>query len=469
MFADVTTALDGTIVGVRRPEPAVLEFVRLTPGVEHMFRQVRVETSHIVFPRVEMVGDVAFCAFVTGHDDHARVANARGEISDLGVLTGGLQPIAVRRSAGITLDVSIVLPGGATYCQVLQGILGPALPVPLPDGRTSTGFLDWTAAGLVWSDAQRETAVGGRVLLFAMRRGDWTVGQDNSGRNRILAYRHSDGAWFVVPGWSQYWPRVAARPNGSCVVAVSSGLGEFVESARFVPLAADEDEPAGQVATFAPAPAPVRVQVFGGAGFRMGAGPQSDDISVPYSGAFVTLGRDDLARQVALARQERVPLYAYVDDVSFPPQWVPKVDGVTVIPTIQAYPHRLPGRPMTPIADTVDAIAATVHAMRATFDRVAVVMAFYRQIDGEGRYNWPLQHVLDLQREVWDIVRAYRLADVLIFHENRANGLDGIASRLEFREAERRIRAAAAAAPTPTPEPTPPVSRFPRARSLSHA
>lgn len=485
MFSDVTTAPDGTVYGVQRPAANRLVFGRVLPSGFAPSTQVELATSHIVYPRIAMGGPGAVvCVCVTGHDDHARLVTSAGLQRDLGVVASGGQPVAIRSGMFGGVEVAIVLtPGGSRYDTLgidtglafaTPSIDGP-FGVPLPDGGTAGGFLDWVDV-LVWTDPNRIQIVGGRKLVYSMRRGDWTVGQDGDGPNRLLAYHHPTGAWFVVPGWSQYPPRIAARPDGSCVVAVSSGVGEFVESARFLPLTADADEPAGVVGSFELSPRPVRVQVFGGAGFRMNCGPQHDDLSVPHTGVFCTLGPDDVAKKVADARGLGVPLFAYVDDVSYPPEWVPVVDRLEVVPTVQAYPHR-PHKsgPMQALAETVDAIEDTIAELRKHWARVAVVMAFYRQIDGAGRYNWPLQHVLDLQREAWRLVCRYGIADVLIFHENRALGKDGIVSRPEFREAERRIKAAAvgrapAPAPSPQPVPTPaPTSRFPRARSLSHA
>jgi hypothetical protein len=491
MFASVTTALDGEIYGVRRPVPALLEFVRLPVGSEQVLARVTLATSHVMHPHLAVVGGVMVVVCYTGHNDRAVLVNDRGTILDTGLVVSAGDAVAIRPSpvAPAAVEVVIALAGGTHYCIAAADArldrvdIGAPAPIPVPEGLTSGGIHDWKDA-ILWTDAvppgaltsNRFQTVDGRPLVYPVTRGPWTLGQDGAPRvERVVGF---DGAvWrLVYDGLTQHKPGLAVRSDGSCVAAIPVGPGLFIESRDFTAIPVDVDEPAGVVGTFDLAPRHVRVQVFGGAGFRMGAGPKNDDLSVPYSGVFCTLGPDDVARKIADARGLGVPLFAYVDGRVYPASLVPMADGIEVIPTIQAYPLR-PHRssPMEPIAESVDDIADTIEAMRARWSRVAVVMALYRQIDGDGRYNWPLQHVLDLQAEVWRLVCRYGVTDVLIFHENRANGKDGIASRPEFREAERRIKAAAvgrAPSPMPKPQPVPvpaPASRFPRARSLSHA
>lgn len=248
MFSDVTTAPDGTVYGVQRPAANRLVFGRVLPSGFAPSTQVELATSHIVYPRIAMGGPGSVvCVCVTGHDDHVRLVTSAGLQRDLGVVASGGQPVAIRSGMFGGVEVAMVLtPGGSRYDTLgidtglafaTPSIDGP-FGVPLPDGNTAGGFLDWVDA-FVWTDTNRVQIVGGRKLVYPMRRGDWTVGQDGEGPNRLLAYHHPTGAWFVVPGWSQYPPRLAARPDGSCVVAVSSGVGEFVESSRFTPLPAD--------------------------------------------------------------------------------------------------------------------------------------------------------------------------------------------------------------------------------------
>jgi hypothetical protein len=160
------------------------------------------------------------------------------------------------------------------------------------------------------------------------------------------------------------------------------------------------------------------------------------------------------------ARRLGLPVYAYVDDVTYPPSWVPSIPGVEVIPTIQAYPYRAPGGDMRPLPETIASIAATVLTMRKEFTRVAVVMAAYRQIKtlDPPTYNWPLADVLALQAAVWDLCRQAGVQDVLVFVWTRGEGKDGVVSRPEFRGALARMRAAARPVPVPSPAPTPVVS-----------
>lgn len=478
MFAALASARD-QIIGVRRSSPAVLTFERL-PG-QTSRRDVPLPVSQLVYPRPAIAGGVTVCACYAEPGDTLWLANDAGVVRGLDVQVGAGAAIAIRQTplATTAVDVAVVLPGGAKWqmltvdAATLSVLLTVgAVPVPLPDGKTSQGFLDWLdgSDAPVWSDLARVVTVGGRRLINAIRRGDWTIGQDGEGPDRVLAYHHPTGTWWIAyDGITQHAPQAAATSDGACIVGITTGAGLYVHSRDFVRLT-DTDEPAGVVASFALAPKPVRVQVFGGAGFRMNCGPQHDDLSVPHTGVFCTLGPDDVAMKVADARGLGVPLYAYVDGRVYPPELVPVVDRVEVIPTVQAYPLRpLRSGPMEPLHQSIESISDTIAALKQRWSRVAVVMPAYRQIDGTGRYNWPLQHVLDLQGEVWKLVCLYGLTDVLVFHENRANGKDGIASRPEFREFERRIKAAAVGrAPQPTPVPVP-VSRFPRARSLSHA
>lgn len=253
MFADVTTAPDGTVYGVQRPAANRLVFGRVLPSGFAPSTQVELVTSHIVYPRIAMGGAGAVvCVCVTGHDDHARLVTSAGLQRDLGLVASGGQPVAIRSGMFGGVEVAVVLtPDGSQYDTLginteltfaTPSSDGP-WPIPIGSLTTSGGFLDWVDA-LVWTDPNRIHVVGGRTLVYPMRRGDWTVGQDGSGPNRILAYHHPTGAWFVVPGWSQYPPRLASRPDGSCVVAVSSGAGEFVESTRFTPMPATEPIPA---------------------------------------------------------------------------------------------------------------------------------------------------------------------------------------------------------------------------------
>lgn len=477
MFAALASARD-QIIGVRRSSPAVLTFERL-PG-QTSRRDVPLPVSQLVYPRPAIAGGVTVCACYAEPGDTLWLANDAGVVRGLDVQVGAGAAIAIRPAAHpAAVFVAVVLPGGAKWQMLVVDaatlsvlFTDLAEQVPLPDGTTSGGFLEWLdgAAEPTWTDPARFSVVAGRSVVYALRRGDWTIGQDGEGPERVLAYHHPTATWWIAyDGLTQHAPQAAASVDGSCFVGITTGVGLYVHSRDFVRLT-DTDEPAGVVASFALAPKPVRVQVFGGAGFRMNCGPQHDDLSVPYTGVFCTLGPDDVAQKVADAGWLGVPLYAYVDGRVYPPELVPVVDGVEVIPTVQAYPlrPRRPG-PMEPIAESIESISDTIAALKTRWSRVAVVMAAYRQIDGTGRYNWPLQHVLDLQGEVWKLVCLYGLTDVLVFHENRANGKDGIASRPEFREFERRIKAAAVGrAPQPTPVPVP-VSRFPRARSLSHA
>lgn len=480
MFAAIASARD-QIIGVRRSSPAVLTFERL-PG-QTSRRDVPLPVSQVVYPRVAIAGGVAVCACYAEPGDLLWLANDAGVVRALDVQVGAGAAIAIRQTplAPTAVDVAVVLRGGAKWqmltvdAATLSVILNwAAVPVPLPDGTTSGGFLEWPdgADEPTWTDPARFSTVGGRRIVYPLRRGDWTIGQDGEGPERVLAYHHPTASWWIAyDGITQHAPQAAASLDGSCIVGITTGAGRYVHSREFVRLT-DTDEPAGVVASFALAPKPVRVQVFGGAGFRMNCGPQHDDLSVPHTGVFCTLGPDDVARKLADARGLGVPLYAYVDGRVYPPEFVPVVDRVEVIPTVQAYPLRpLRSGPMEPLHQSIESISDTIAALKQRWSRVAVVMAAYRQIDGTGRNNWPLQHVLDLQGEVWKLVCLYGLTDVLVFHENRANGKDGIASRPEFRDAERRIKAAAVGrAPAPAPKPTPvPVSRFPRARSLSHA
>ncbi len=288
--------------------------------------------------------------------------------------------------------------------------------------------------------------------------------------------------WFASTTWNETGDLyILLRPWGeqACVViprgAVAATIAEVGEHwlvascgdtgvgvVDVVPMAtartlvtATEQPPV--VPTFEPIDWPFRLQVFGGPGFKMNLGPAHDDMLAPPSGSFLTLGRDNFDQAVAYAREHRVPLYAYVDDVSYPPTLVPSVDGVEVIPVVQAYPYRDRAGVLRPLEETVQLVRATVKAMREARPgrRLGMCLAYYRQIDGAGVYNWPLQHVLDLQQASVDIAREFQVSDALVFHQNRGNGADGVVSHQALMQSLAGLQVAAADAPSPVASPLP--------------
>lgn len=416
--------------------------------------------------RVSASGDQIVVAAQVGPLDSLQCLDNQGHHWDSGVTAYGVNCVGIMPHP-LGWQATVVLGAGASrplgyYAQI---VLGPDLTPTgamqtrtIPIGPTTQGFLDLLAGGTpVWTDGNWPMSPAAGVTLALWREANgWIVGQD-ARVDRIVAIDPTGAPWVVWTGHTEAVSQIAALPNGAVLVAIG-GHDLFIPREQFVPWT-PADEPPCVVPTFAPAPRPVRVQIFGGPGFNMNIGPQHDDPTAPLSGIFATLGTDDVIGRAAQAAAAGVPLYAYVDDVSYPLAWVPQAAGVTVIPTVQAYPYREPrGGPMRPLAETVGFIRDTVAAMCAHHPRVAVVMAFYRQIDGDGAYNWPLQDVLDLQEALWPILCGLGVTDVLVFHWNRAAGKDGVVSRPEFVTALARLKAAAdvpESQPQPVPAPAP--------------
>lgn len=212
-----------------------------------------------------------------------------------------------------------------------------------------------------------------------------------------------------------------------------------------------DPDPSCDVPTFAPATHPIRVEVFGDKGFNLSLDDsRHDDPGVKPWGVFFTMGRDDADRLQLRAESLGVPLFAYTDSDTFN---VVEAERLTdqcaesVIGSVQFYPSGKHQR-------ILDSIGLATH----TTDSVAIVAAAYRQIRGDGTYAWTLPQVLARLSLAWERAHADpRISHFLIFHQNRADGRDGVVSRPEFSEAVRRIKAAAAAyrpsAPTVPPVP----------------
>lgn len=265
--------------------------------------------------------------------------------------------------------------------------------------------------------------------------------------------------------------------DGVAVVAVSAGAGERIGELRafrvnleagtvndsprpFVDLRATADEPSAAVPTFAPMPC--RVTVFDEPSAPMAIIGTDDTPDATTIGVFCTLGPDDVGRAAETARRHHLPLLCYRDDLSYPPSFVPTLRDVEVVPTVMAYPYRDHAGYLEPVEDTAAHIAATLRRLKDQHPRIAVVIAAYRQIKTvePPTYNWPLQHVLDLQAAVWESCRAIGVTEVLVFIYTRGSGKDGIVSRHEFQESLRRMRAASrpmseASRPIPSTPPSP--------------
>lgn len=224
------------------------------------------------------------------------------------------------------------------------------------------------------------------------------------------------------------------------------------------------DEPEVIVPEFPKANHKVNVQVFGGPGFRMNLGDKHDrDVYAVPSGAFFTLDNDDYAafkRQEAYAVANDVPMFQYLDKNSNP--WTVtevRPSEAEVVPTVKVYPDK----PWKQIEDELDALCEK-------YDRVAVVVAGYRQMIGYGpEMNWRLEDVLDRARDVWyNICTRKEVKDVLIFHQHRQathpvtgkTNLDGLGSRAELQEMANGLQKAGDVV-EPEPEPEVPVQPEP--------
>lgn len=253
MFAALASARD-QIIGVRRSSPAVLTFERL-PGQTGR-RDVPLPVSQIVYPRLAIAGGVAVCVCYAEPGDTLWLANDAGVVRGLDVQVGAGAAIAVRPSplAPTAVDVAVVLRGGAKWQRLTVDaatlsvlLTGGAAPVPLPDGTTSGGFLEWPDAAdtPTWTDPARFATVGGRRLVYPLQRGDWTIGQDGEGPERVLAYHHPTTTWWIAyDGLTQHAPQAAATSDGACIVGITTGAGLYVHSRDFVPLPATEPIPA---------------------------------------------------------------------------------------------------------------------------------------------------------------------------------------------------------------------------------
>lgn len=206
------------------------------------------------------------------------------------------------------------------------------------------------------------------------------------------------------------------------------------------------DESPSEVPSFRPATHAIRVEVFGATGFNLALGDaRHDDPQTPPWGVFCTLERDDVRAAVSNASSLGVPLFAYTDSEMFDDDTARQLAraGTSVISSVQYYPS----------GDHQAILDSLSRASRAT-SQVAIVAAAYRQIRGDGNYAWTVPQVLARLALAWERARVDpSITHFLIFHQNRANGRDGVVSRPEFIEAVSRLRAAAAAYRPPAPSP----------------
>ncbi len=394
---------------------------------------------------VRAATDADRLAVVANVDGRVQAVNDAGQRWDSGEAAHGEYPAIIQRLLGFWEIVWMQGPEGKTCGRVLLDADMHETTRTVIPGRavgTAQGLSQFANGALVFTDDRRSVVCGAFTLFLPTTIGDFTIGHDGSAY-RVLGWRASTSEAFeIAPTHSQTASHMALDEDGLPIVAVAQTdqLVPFAHWTKAEPVA-PSDEPAAHVPRFAPYPC--QVSVF-------------DQPGTALPGVFYTVGRDDLQAASDAAKAQRLPLLAYVDGPDYPASWVPGVPGVEVIPTVMGYPRKT-GATMQPVLERAKEIAATVMGLRVKFPRVAVVFAAYRQIRtiNPPAYNWPLQHVLDLQQAVWDVCNGCDVRDRLVFVWTRGNGKDGVVSRPEFGDALNGMLAAAMPVPAPLPTPTP--------------
>jgi len=171
-------------------------------------------------------------------------------------------------------------------------------------------------------------------------------------------------------------------------------------------------------------------------------------------------------RHLGIARARGVPLLVYYDAPEYP-DWVCRqfANQPNIVPCVQAYPApKNPGEPVraTPAQD-VARIRGTVEHLRNFYDRVAIARTMYTQSG-----NYPLQHILDMQPGLTDLVRELRVFADLWFAWLR-DPANAIAGNPELQAwATALPGACVGAAPPVLEDDTPPNPDPPRPPAAAH-
>lgn len=395
-----------------------------------------------------------------------QVVDSLGHRWDSGDRAFGVACVGINALPGGQWDVAWMRgPKGATYARVtLDAQLRPTSDqmqqVAAPYGATSQGFLDLPISNHpIMTDQNLTRVLGGITIGRWSTRHPWTIGQDWSGGDRIIAWHAERQAMYEVSRISTpVASHITVEADGTAVAC--PGLTDvLVREAQFVPWAPWEapDEPPAEVPTFAPWPCRVTVFQDGKLGDRFPLPDGVRDVDADY--VYADIDKDNVGKQAAEAKASGRALMAYRDPVElnasgYPVKHVPICDGVEVVPFVPVYP-----------SSHEETIEAAVRWLTDRLPRVGLVLPYYRQIRTvtPAAYNWPLATVLARQRFGADLARRYGVHDVALFVWARGDGKDGIVSRAELGASFARLRnAAGSAAPAPTPVPAPIPTPTPR-------
>jgi len=402
------------------------------------------------------------------HGGHVRNLDAVGDIAAWKAQSGGCYWVNRRQRivnyAGIAYgDEAVALtPSGvlAVIRSQTQYTIGNGV-FNLPANRigTSQGIVSVDDSGhIVFGDDQlyaplTEKTRGGFIFSKWVEIGGWRVGPTNKG---LIAWHYATAKAFIVTRANTPWLPKCQIVNGKLIVATSLPA-LLISEDEFEPWTEQayvDPDPPCSVPEFAVPNHPIRIHVFGGPGFNLQVG-KDDDKSIQPWGTWVSLNGRYEAEELANVKLG-LPTFAFTDSASYSftrlEQLLSKL-GNTVIPTLQVYP-----------LGHLDVIGRSALEV-AKHGRFALCLAAYRGLTGAPlRQSWSLADAIARLYVGWQIACAYpQVTDVFLFHQNRADGKDGIVSRPEFIEIEKRMKAAAAAF---RPKP---VSRFPRARTFTHA
>jgi hypothetical protein len=316
----------------------------------------------------------------------------------------------------------LVLPDG-TICYFAASGGARSYVRLAPDGTRSTVPCPLTSQGFGGYDAQGEPILRESVplqvlggLTFAKgsyRHGDWRFGGDTHINGRQIAYNHRTNTPFVIgQSTTPIGPKGRMLVDGTAVAAISLP-GEFVLSATFTAPAAAPDPPI-TIPTFAVQPADVIVIGDHTSARQIYVVPEQIsadelaalDLPASIRVVFATVGRQDMSAAGALARRHGIPLLAYVDSPTYPPDLVPRLADVDVIPMVEGYPVPLAGGALAPVQTRGAEVGAVLDGLRAAGWSPGIVPPAYRQTHSDGTFSWPLQYVLDLEGVLAEVGRS---------------------------------------------------------------
>ena len=188
-----------------------------------------------VIAAVAQVGEAGTC----------QVADSLGHRWDSGIQAFGVSCVGINSLPDGWWDVAWMLPDGdgAFYARVtldaeLRPIITPYPRIACPFGKTSQGFLDLPASNHpIMTDQHLTQVLGGITIGRCMTRHPWTIGQDWSGGDRIIAWHAERQAMYEVSRISTPVASHLTIEADGTAVACPGLTTVLVREAQFVPWA----------------------------------------------------------------------------------------------------------------------------------------------------------------------------------------------------------------------------------------